>query len=164
MPYEWVTGQPERGKPAELHLWPYRSLPRKGFAAFIALTAGLLALPLIAALGTLVFWGLLPFLLAAIWGLWHAISRSYRSGEVIEVLRIDDDRAELIRRDPDGREHRWQANPYWVRVQIYPTGGPVEHYVTLKGQGREVEIGAFLSEDERKALAEELRAAFAAHR
>ena len=30
-------------------------------------------------------------------------------------------------------------------------------YVTLNGNGREVEIGAFLSEDERKSLYEELR-------
>lgn len=30
------------------------------------------------------------------------------------------------------------------------------HYVTLSGAGREVEIGAFLSEDERKELYAEL--------
>jgi uncharacterized membrane protein len=39
---------------------------------------------------------------------------------------------------------------------MHPKGGPVEHYVTLKGAGREVEIGAFLSVDERKALFGEL--------
>jgi uncharacterized membrane protein len=32
----------------------------------------------------------------------------------------------------------------------------VPNYVTLSGAGREVEIGAFLSEDERKALYGEL--------
>ena len=35
------------------------------------------------------------------------------------------------------------------------------NYVTLKGQGREVEIGAFLSEDERLSLRDELAVAFA---
>jgi uncharacterized membrane protein len=39
---------------------------------------------------------------------------------------------------------------------MHEAGGPVEHYLTLKGAGREVEIGAFLSEDERKALHGEL--------
>jgi uncharacterized membrane protein len=33
----------------------------------------------------------------------------------------------------------------------------VPHYVTLRGKGREVEIGAFLSEEERIALFEDLR-------
>ena len=35
--------------------------------------------------------------------------------------------------------------------------GPVSHYVTLSGNGRTVEIGSFLSEDERKQLFSELQ-------
>ncbi|MGB3315872.1 MAG: DUF2244 domain-containing protein [Albidovulum sp.] len=161
MPYEWIRTEVTDGRPAELHLWPYRSLPRKGFVIFIGATSALIALPLFAALGTLVFWGLLPFLAAAIWGIWHALSRSYRQGELIEVLTITPDRVDLHRRAPNGKEQGWQANPYWVRVTLYPTGGPVPDYLTLKGEGREVEIGSFLSEGERKRLAGELRAAFA---
>jgi uncharacterized membrane protein len=40
---------------------------------------------------------------------------------------------------------------------MHPKGGPVPNYVTLSGNGREVEIGAFLSEEERKALYDDLR-------
>lgn len=159
MPYEWIRTEAADGQPAELHLWPYRSLPRKGFVIFIGLTSTLIALPLFAVLGTLVFWGLLPFLVAAIWGIWHALSCSYRQAELIEVLTIAADRMVLHRREPGGKEQTWQTNPYWVRVQIYPTGGPVPDYLTLKGEGREVEIGAFLSEGERRRLVGELRAA-----
>ena len=39
---------------------------------------------------------------------------------------------------------------------MHKTGGPVPNYVTLSGKGREVEIGAFLSEDERVSLFGEL--------
>ena len=41
-------------------------------------------------------------------------------------------------------------------MKIYETEGPVANYITLTGNGREVELGAFLSEDERKTLYEEL--------
>lgn len=174
MPYEWVTpsdGAPERsgapshdnpqdvpaGPPAaELHLWPYRSLPRRGFVAFIALTAAFLAVPLLAVVGSPILWGLLPFILAAIAAIWWALSRSYRDGEVLEVLRLWPDRVVLSHQRRGGSLKRWAANPYWVRVILHAEGGPVPSYLTLKGGDREVEIGAFLSEDERKALKQEL--------
>ena len=64
MPYEWVKELPDtptesEGPLAELHLWPYRSLPRKGFVTFFAITSAFIALPLIAMIGSPVMWGLL---------------------------------------------------------------------------------------------------------
>lgn len=157
MPYEWITpaAAPDAPK-AELHLWPYRSLLRRHFVAFMAATAALVAVPLLAVIGSPVLWGVLPFILIVLGALWFAIERSYRDGEVLEELTIWDDRMQLTRRDRRGNHQAWEANPYWVSVQLHEKGGPVEHYVTLKGAGREVEIGAFLSEDERKALYDEL--------
>ena len=43
-------------------------------------------------------------------------------------------------------------------------GGPVEAYLTLSGSGREVELGAFLTPDERRALDIDLRSRLAALR
>ena len=73
MPYEWL---PPRDGETRLHLWPYRSLPRRGFVWFIGGTAALLLLPLIAVLGSPVLWGLLPFLLGAVGAIWWALNRS----------------------------------------------------------------------------------------
>ncbi len=162
MPYEWL--KEEKTGTAELHLWPYRSLPRKGFVIFIAITASLLALPLVVLLGTVILWGLLPFIALAVAGVWWALSHSYRQGELTEVLVLRPERLDLTRRAPDGTEKHWQANPYWVAVRVYPTGGPVSNYLTLKGEGREVELGSFLSEAERPMLAAELRERLAALR
>ncbi len=166
MPYEWVTdmqGAPEQSgalapetAPAELHLWPYRSLPRKGFVSFIAGTAALLMLPLMAVIGSAVLWGLLPFAVAAVWGIWWALSRSYRDGEILERLRLAPDRIDICRHVPGRPDQSWEANPYWVSVAIHPTGGPVPQYLTLKGAGREVELGAFLTPDERVTLKAEI--------
>ncbi len=147
-----------RGAPRRrLVLWPHRSLPPRGFAIFILLTYALFMLPLMALLGTAALWGLLPFLLGTLALTWYFLQRSYRDGALREELTLWDDRVELVRINPRGPRQRWEANPYWVRVGLLPEGGPVEQYVTLRGGARTVEIGAFLSPDERKALYDELR-------
>ena len=88
-----------RGDPplAALHLWPHRSLPKRGFAAFIGVTFALLLLPLLAVLGTPILWGLAPFVLGALWLLYAMIQKSYRDGEVLEELTLWSDRAALRR-------------------------------------------------------------------
>jgi len=176
MPYEWLTqiqapddsgacsDSAEDALTTCLHLWPYRSLPRRGFVWFIGGTALLLGVPLLAVLGSPVLWGLLPFLLLAIAAIWYALHRSYRDGEIVEELTLTPDRIILTRHGPRGRRQDWQANTHWVRVELHPKGGPVPNYLTLHGGDRLVEIGAFLSEDERLALAGELNTALRAAR
>jgi uncharacterized membrane protein len=45
---------------------------------------------------------------------------------------------------------------------MHNTGGPVPSYLTLRGAGREVELGAFLTQDERVTLERDLRSALRA--
>ena len=161
MPYEWIAPDLPEAPAKELHLWPYRSLPKRGFVTFFAITAGLVSVPLLATLGTAVLWGLLPFIGAALAGLWVALGRSYRDGSVLEELRLWPDRMTLTRQDPRGGRREWEANPHWVSLSLYESDGPVPAYLTLRGNGREVEIGAFLTEAERRALEPEIRAALA---
>lgn len=143
---------PSPSKGHSLHLWPYQSLPRTGFVWFIGVTAVLISLPLIAVLGSPVLWGLLPFLMLAVAGIWWAIQRNYRDTEIVEYLTIFPDQMTLLRNGPHGKTANWEANPYWVTPILHPTGGPVPNYLTLRGGAREVELGAFLSEVERIAL------------
>ncbi|RYH08135.1 DUF2244 domain-containing protein [Tropicimonas sp. IMCC6043] len=158
MPYQWIAPDPADPAPPkhELHLWPHRSLPRRGFVLFIGLTFLLLLVPLYPAIGTPVLWGLLPFLMGTLALLYWALERSYRDGEVLEELRIWEDRVRLEQHSRRRPMQAWDANPHWVEVTLHETGGPVANYVTLKGGGREVEIGAFLSDDERVDLYGEL--------
>jgi hypothetical protein len=92
-------------------------------------------------------------------GVWWALNRSYRDAEIVEDLALWPDRMTLVRHGPRGRRQEWEANPHWVRVTLHRSGGPVPNYLTLQGGPREVELGAFLSEDERIALRDELYAA-----
>ena len=160
MPYEWLPSDDDTQR---LHLWPYRSLPRRGMVWFIGGTAALIALPLLVLLGSPVLWGLLPFLVLTVWGIWTALNRSFKDGEILEDLCLSRDEISLTRHDRKGR-HRWQANPHWVRVMVHKTKGPVPDYLTLTGNGREVELGAFLSPEERLALDIELRKILSANR
>ncbi|MCV2869621.1 DUF2244 domain-containing protein [Defluviimonas sp. WL0002] len=157
MPYEWIHPEASGENPAELHLWPYRSLGPRGFAVFIGATVLMLSIPLFSVLGTVILWVLLPFMIAAVAGMWWALGRSWRDARLTEVLTIATDRVAIRRQDPDGRLRDWEANPYWTSVHLQPTGGPVAQYLTLKGGGREVELGAFLTPGERAELAQELR-------
>lgn len=158
MPYEWQPSPPGESR---LHLWPHRSLSRQGFVAFFAITAALIALPVLPAFGTPIVWALIPFFLMTLGGMWLAIRRNQKDTEIIEDMVLTTDRITLARHGPRGRRQDWEANPYWVRITLHPTGGPVPNYLTLKGDGREVEIGAFLSEAERLSLHGELTRALA---
>ena len=145
----------------QLALWPYRSLPRRGFVWFIGLTAGLISLPLLALLGTTYLWMMLPFLAAAVAAIWYFLERSYKDGLILETLTIWSDHMTLSRQNPRAASQHWEANPYWVTVHMHPNSGPVENYITLRGGNRHVEIGAFLSVAERKLLLTELQSALA---
>jgi uncharacterized membrane protein len=153
MPYEWL---PPEGGEHRLHLWPHRSLTQVGFVWFVGLTAALIALPLVGVLGSPVLWALLPFLLGAIWAIWYALRKNGRDRDIVEELRLTPDHVLLVRHGPKGKRQAWEANPYWLRVTLHETGGPVPNYLTMKAEGREVELGAFLSEAERIALRDEL--------
>jgi len=139
-----------------IEVWPYNSLKPKGFVLFLGSTFVLICLPLFNVLGTTVFWGLLPFLLVAFMGVWFALRQSLNDRQVLEQLILSQEEVALIRQDPTGEHKRWVCSPYWSKLKIYKTEGPVRNYITLTGNGREVELGAFLSEDERKTLYEEL--------
>ena len=157
MPYRWTESTAPDASGAVLQrltLWPHRSLPRKGFVWFIGTTAALLLLPILAVLGTHVMWGILPFTLIAIGGVWIAIQQTYRTGQTREELLLDRDRLQVRRSDPGRPVREWQTNSYWVRASIRT--GPVENYLTLTDGQREIELGAFLTPEERRALREEL--------
>ena len=137
-------------------LWPYRSLSPEGFRVILGVTAAGLALPLLALAGTGAAVALAPYALLALFALWAFIKLSYRTGRVTEVLRLWPDAIAVERREPWGRVRRWAANPYWVDIEIEDTRN-IERYLTLRGNGRRIELGSFLTPDERTELATELR-------
>ena len=167
MPYRWTPNQitplprpPEEDAPVlRLDLWPHRSLKGKGFSAtiWIMFCGGLI--PVVPFIGTIAFWVLLIFMMTALAALWVALRRSDRD-RLREEMLIWPDRVELTHWPAKGAALTWQANPYWLRLTLHPKEGKVEQYLTMKGGGpaqtREVELGAFLSPEERQSLYHDL--------
>ena len=152
MPYHWS----DTSHAKTLTLWPHQSLTPRGFSWFIGATALLLSLPLLAVLGSPVAWVLMVFFLAAIWGVWRAIMANRAHRTMHEELTLTEERLHLSHVPPKGGEIlQWEANPHWVTVEMR-NDGPVENYLTLRGGGREVELGAFLTPEERAGLYREL--------
>ena len=137
-------------------LKPHESLPARGMAAFVLATFTLILLPAFTLLGTPLLWIMLPFLLLAVWAIYFALQRNHKQLQITEALTLTEDTAQLVRTNPNHDTQTWECNRYWAHVAKYDNQGPVPHYVTLKGKGREVEIGAFLSEEERLALYDDL--------
>ena len=82
MPYE-ISEDTKDPKSKIIEVWPYNSLKPKGFVLFLGLTFVLISFPLFNVLGTTVFWGLLPFLLAAFMGVWFALRRSLNDRQIL---------------------------------------------------------------------------------
>ena len=137
---------------ATVELWPYNSLKPKGFVLFLGITFALISIPLFNVLGTKVFWGLFPFLFVTVTGVWFALRKSLNDRQILEQLTLSREEIILVRQDPSGEQRQWVCSPYWAKLKMYDKDGPVSNYITLTGNGREVELGSFLDEEERKNL------------
>lgn len=163
MPYEW-TRDPKTPNNRHLVAWPYRSLTPRGFVWFIGITATLFLLPLLGVLGSPVIWVLLGCAVLTISAMWFALDRNWRALRIREDLIVTPDTVHLRRMNAKTHIQSWDANTHWVDLRISATGGPVANYLTLSGGHRVVEIGAFLTPDERRALYAEIQDALAACR
>ena len=135
-----------------LELWPHQSLTPRGFVVMIGGTFAMLMVPLVGLIGTAVLWGVLPFMMLALGMLWYGLQRSWHDRDILERFEMTRDAVTLTRREPDGTVRDWRANPFWMRVERHEKVGAVEDYLTLEGGPRPVEIGAFLTPEERRGL------------
>ena len=161
MTYSW-TPDPNTTPQADTYtvtLHAHNSLTPTGFVWFFGITATLMVVPVLAFIGSVFLWMIMGFVGVAFMLTWLALKQSWKRGTVTETFEIQGEVARLIRTNPDGTAQTWEENPYWVQVKKVKTDGPVPNYITLSGRGRVVEIGAFLSQEERIALYDDLQRA-----
>ncbi|NOR62198.1 MAG: DUF2244 domain-containing protein [Rhodobacteraceae bacterium] len=143
----------------ETTLWPNRSLGRTGFRVTMSILAVGFAIPVLPFMWAGGFWVLLPFVGVAFLALWLAFKMNNRHGQLREHVSLWPDLIAVERREVDGDIKRWRCNPYWMRYKLVKEGGPVDNYLTLIGSDREIELGAFLSPEERVTLIADIESA-----
>ena len=136
-------------------LHPHRSLGPRGFKLLMAAFGALSFINGIVFV-TVGAWPVFGFFGLDVLLLYVAFKASYRSGRLVETVRLTDHALEVREIDPRGRERSWSFQPYWLRVEM---DDPPEHdsQLTLRSHGRGLIIGAFLSPEERASLADALR-------
>jgi uncharacterized membrane protein len=140
-------------------LHPHRSLSRTGFVAVMAaLGAASFALGLAFALRGA--WPVFAFFGLDLVLVYLAFHLNYRSGRLIERLRLTPRTLEVQRISPSGRVSWWRFQPTWLKVELE---APEDHdcRLTLRGGGRALTVGTFLSPHERASLCASLKAALA---
>lgn len=139
-----------------LKLWPNRSLSKRDFSTTIFYTAIGMMIPIIPFLGDTTFFAILPFSIATILLLVFLVKLNYKSAELHEKITIQSNLITVERVEANGTVKTWQSNPYWTKVNFYERSEKVENYLTLSGQGKEIEIGSFLAPSERLELKQKI--------
>jgi uncharacterized membrane protein len=135
-------------------LLPHRSLSRPGLVLyFVAQSIATLGFALLAAWRGIVLAPLFAVLALAVLG--YCLRRVWRASGQGEIITLAPEQIE-VRRTP-ANEAVAQFHPYWVKLRLEPgrwSGWPSRLLVC--SHGREVEIGRFLNDDERRGLAQRL--------
>ena len=146
----------------EALLYPQRSLGRRGYTILIAGTA------LVVSIYGLVFlllgaWPIFGFL-GGEWALfWFLFRHHHRGDDRAERIRLYADHLLFERFDRRGGHTAERLQPYWLSVILERAEEP-DNALYLRSHGKLIQIGAFLSPQERRGLAEELRRVLERHR
>ncbi len=136
----------------KLKLWPNRSLSTKGFVITMLVTGVGLAIPIIPLFNNKIGLALIPFAFFTFLILFISFIMNYRYGKMYEELTISSNLIEVKRVNSNGTIKKWSANPYWIKVNLYEKDKKIKNYLTIKGNGREIELGSFLAPYERIEL------------
>ena len=135
-------------------LKPNRSLGRGGFAVFMAL------LSLLSFFAGILFvrigaWPVFGFFCLDLLIVYIAFKLNYRSGRLAERIRLDSRDLVVRRTMPKGAVHAWRFEPTWTRVELDSEA----RRLALRSHGQILTLGGFLTEGEKREIAQRLEAA-----
>jgi uncharacterized membrane protein len=142
---------------------PPRSLSARGMRWFCALAVPAVAIPalLFAFLGAWPILGFAGLELALVIGL-LALHRRWTARQV-EVVVLTEDSLRVLAADGRGGRQEVALEPYWARLELTEEPGGVPA-LRLSARGRSVEVGRYLSAEEKVSLADALSGALRRYR
>jgi len=138
-------------------LYPHRSLSRTGFW----LVMGLVSIVSFGA-GTAFYrvgaWPIVGFLGLDVALIYTAFRINYRAARLTELIKLDERELRIQRISPRGKMLSWTFSSFWVRVRM--DNPPDEDSdLVISSHGRYLELGAYLSPQEKLDVATALNAA-----
>ncbi len=143
----------------EARLRPRRSLSPRGFA-LLTWAMALIGFAHGAAFLAIGAWPIVGFMGVEWLLFWWLFRRHFLGDRRGERLRLYPDRLILETSDSRGVINAMEWQPYWLRVDLAKRP-PMGNALYLTSHGRGIEIGRFLGPEERRQLAETLRAELA---
>jgi uncharacterized membrane protein len=95
--------------------------------------------------------------------LWFLFRKHHRGDDRAERIRLYADHLLFERYDRRGGHTLERLQPYWLNVILERAEEP-DNALFLRSHGKSISVGAFLSPQERRDLAAELRAVLQRHR
>jgi uncharacterized membrane protein len=150
---------PERGRTHRFVLMPHRSLTSRGFVILMGLFGGLCFLTGLAFMWVGA-WPVMGFMGLDVLLLYVAFKVNYRAGQLRETLEISPQTMRVERLHPSGRQEAFEVNPYWAQVHL-ATAIDGRTALAVGSHGQSIAIGTFLTDDERRDLAQALKTVLA---
>jgi len=102
-------------------------------------------------------WPVLPFWALEMLALGAGLNTSMRRGKYTQTVLITDTQVSLVTRSRHGVQKQEFAR-HWAKVRLRsPQRRHGTSLLTIESRGRAYEVGSFLTEDDRRRLAERLR-------
>lgn len=136
---------------------PHRSLSTRGLSVLVGVLCGLSAVISMVLLW-LGAWPAVGFCGVEIALAVALLRRHARGNRACELLLLSDEGLRVVRTDVRGRRVERALSPIWLRVMLEERPGRVPA-LWLHSRGRRMEVAAELGEEEKRQLADALRAA-----
>ena len=144
-----------------MRLFPNRSLDTHGTKVVFGIIACGFILPIIPFIGSPVGTTLTMFSGLTFYLFLTLLQKNFQQGNTFEEILISKHKIIVIHKEKNKEQKTWEGNPYWTRVNVDIHNPKLKNYLTLAGRGRHIELGAFLSPDERIELRDKIQNALA---
>jgi len=143
-------------------LTPHRSLSPSGFILLMAIIS-VVSFAIGIAFVSMGAWPIAGFFGLDVLLIYYGFRANYRSGRAYETVEITPQAVTVTRVDPRGRSETFDLNTYWTRLKVREESSGRAH-LSFVSHGQTFPFGAFLSDNDRRSLADALEAELIAQR